>query len=85
MTEPADSKADVTGYSPDEIRRMWTDFRANACRHCGGSHARACPRVRRLEFHTSGTLASAEFWRDGQWPMDSILWPEDLPPSPDEE
>jgi len=48
------------------------------CQHCAGHHVRACPRVRRLEYHPSGSIAVVEFWRDGQWPTDHIIWPEEL-------
>jgi len=41
----------------------------NTCMHCGGYHARACPRVKRLEFHPNGTPAVVEFWpaREVDW------------------
>lgn len=48
------------------------------CNHCGGRHARACPRVKRMEFHPNGALASVEFWADGKWPSGEIIWQEDL-------
>lgn len=39
------------------------------CHHCGGIHARACPRVRRMEFHPNGVVAAVEFWshRETDW------------------
>lgn len=49
-----------------------------ACSHCGGRHTRACPRVKRMEFHPNGALASVEFWREGQWSDTEIIWQEDL-------
>jgi hypothetical protein len=69
----------------EQARQVWADFRDNACRHCGGSHPRACPRVRRLEFHQNGNIASVEFWPPGKWPDEDVLWPEQLPPDPDME
>jgi hypothetical protein len=71
----------VTGpeLSPDEITELWRTFRENLCIHCGGAHARACPRVKRLEFHTNGNLSVAEFWQPGTWPEDQVQWPEELP------
>jgi hypothetical protein len=39
------------------------------CVHCGGYHARACPRVKRLEFHQNGQPAAVEFW-----PPDVVSW-----------
>jgi len=49
-----------------------------ACSHCGGRHTRACPRVKRMEFHPNGALASVEFWREDQWSDTEIIWQEDL-------
>jgi hypothetical protein len=67
----------------DEIAEMWRVFRERKCDHCAGAHARACPRVRKLEFHTNGNLQSVEFWPPGQWPDEHVQWPEDLPPEPE--
>jgi hypothetical protein len=64
---------DPDGLTPDLVERV----KANICRHCGGSHARACPRVRRLAFHPNGALSEVEFWKT--WPDDHVIWPEDLP------
>ena len=36
------------------------------CSHCGGYHVRACPRVRKIEFHQNGLIASVEFWPYGE-------------------
>lgn len=52
--------------------------RIPVCNHCGGRHARACPRVKRMEFHPNGSLASVEFWAAGKWPEAEIIWQEDL-------
>jgi hypothetical protein len=32
------------------------------CSHCGGYHVRACPRVRKIEWHPNNMIASVEFW-----------------------
>lgn len=49
------------------------------CRWCGGIHARACPRVKRLTYDNSGThVTEVEFWAWGEWPVDQVVWPEDL-------
>jgi hypothetical protein len=61
-----------------EVNDEWDIFRARQCKHCLGAHARACPRVRRLEWHPNGQLAAVEFWQAGQWPEDIVLWPEDI-------
>lgn len=47
------------------------------CPHCGGLHSRACPRVKRVKWD-GGKPVEAVYWRDGRWPTDSILFPEDI-------
>jgi hypothetical protein len=49
-----------------------------ACPHCGGLHLRACRRVRRFVFRKQDEIQEVEFWRDGQWDEDGIIWPEDV-------
>lgn len=49
-----------------------------ACRHCGGRHERACPRVKSMRYHPNGALAEVTFWPSGKWSDDHIIWPEDL-------
>jgi len=39
------------------------------CAHCGGYHVRACPRVRRIEWHSNGHISSVEFW-----PSNRVDW-----------
>ena len=52
---------------------------SESCRWCGGLHARACPRVRKMSFHTDGTtVTEVEFWPENEWSDESIIWPEDL-------
>lgn len=48
------------------------------CSHCGGRHARACPRVRQMQFHPNGALAGVTFWPDGKWSGDHVLWPDEM-------
>lgn len=67
-------------FTPDEVTELWARFRARRCDHCGGAHARSCPKVRRIEFHPNGQLAGVEFWPDGRWADDHVQWPEELPP-----
>jgi hypothetical protein len=66
-----------------EARDMWETWRATQCLHCGGAHARACPRVRRMAWHPNGQLAEVDFWEDGHWKDGHVTWPEDLPADPD--
>ncbi len=54
-------------------------FTNRQCEHCGGLHARACPRVARMRFSSSnGKLIEVEFWADGQWDDSNVIWPEDV-------
>lgn len=70
-------------FTEDEARDLWAAFRELRCEHCGGAHARTCPRVRLMTFHENGRIASVQFWADGKWPPDHVQWPEDLPADPD--
>jgi hypothetical protein len=54
------------------------EFEKMQCVHCGGAHLRACPRVKRLVFNNSNNIQEVEFWRDGEWSQDSIIWPEEI-------
>jgi hypothetical protein len=81
LTEPATPQPD--DLTPAEIAALWDAYRQRRCGHCGAVHARACPRIRRLEFHPNGQIATVEFWPPGKWPQDGLMWPEDLPPEPD--
>ncbi len=79
----------TSGSPGEDLRNGWTRemaaevrarFAANeACQHCKGLHARACPRVKTMSFHPNGGLASVEFWPDGQWSDAQVIWPEDVP------
>jgi ferredoxin len=72
--------------TPEEARAWWRQFRDMRCPHCGGAHARGCPRVRRIRFNNDGTVPlEVEYWPDGRWNTDGITWPEDLPPDPDQQ
>lgn len=74
--------AEPEPFTPEEAAEAWAAYKTRRCQHCGGAHVRACPRVRRLEFHPNGQLAAVEFWPDGKWPQDGLIWPETLPPEP---
>jgi hypothetical protein len=51
--------------------------KGESCQHCKGRHARACPRVKRLDFHPNGALKRVDFWAEGKWSDEHIIWPED--------
>lgn len=49
-----------------------------ACTHCGGWHAAACPRVRRVVFNSANAISEVEFWPWREWPKDHIVFPDEL-------
>lgn len=53
-----------------------TNFELRQCRHCGGVHDRACPRVKRFVFSPTGSLLEVEFWRE--WDDSNVIYPEML-------
>ena len=77
VSETGHSNQPVT--EGDDVAAEWELLRTRQCQHCGGAHARACPRVKRLEWHPNGELAAVEFWPEGAWSTDGVLWPEDIP------
>jgi DNA-binding transcriptional regulator YiaG len=61
----------------EQREQVRTYFDANeACAHCRGIHVRACPRVKRMRYHENSTLAEVEFWPDGKWPTDNVIFPD---------
>lgn len=34
----------------------------SACTYCRGYHVRACPKLKRISFHSNGNTAEVEFW-----------------------
>ena len=61
-------------------------FDTMACRYCGGVHAEACPRVKRIKFKSDSKPEEIEFWPWGDWPEDRVIWDSELPiPSEDDE
>lgn len=58
-----------------------TAFERRQCRHCGGVHNRACPRVKRMRYTDGGSLAEVEYWPDAMWADSAasyVIWPEML-------
>ena len=53
------------------------------CAHCGGLHARACPRVASIEYWESGSIKRVRFWKT--FDDDGVIWPEDLFGSDDDD
>ena len=75
-----DVSTDPNGWTPETAAGVRARFAAGeACQHCKGLHARACPRVKAMSFHPSGALSTIEFWPDGKWPDTHVIWPEEVP------
>lgn len=57
-----------------------------ACHFCAGIHAHVaglqprqqpCPRVKRIERHSDGTVLAVEHWPPGRWESD-VVFPRDV-------
>jgi transcriptional regulator with XRE-family HTH domain len=44
------------------------------CQHCRGVHTRACPRVKSVEYQESGALKRVEYWAEGEWSTDHVIF-----------
>lgn len=60
---------------PDDVVQL---ARLKPCSHCGGHHVRACPRVKKMSWHPNAGIASVEFWSDGEWSDEHVLWPDQI-------
>jgi transcriptional regulator with XRE-family HTH domain len=62
----------------DEARARLNEYftSGEVCAHCRGVHVRACPRVKRMSYHDNQTLAEVEFWPDGKWPTENVIFPD---------
>ncbi len=70
---------DPADLTPDEQEAARAQWRSGKCTWCGGLHLRACPRVKRMVFANDGkTVTEVEYWPEGQWSADNIVWPEDM-------
>lgn len=74
---------------PELAAKMRAIFEKHAgevkpCSHCFGIHNRGCPRVKLFTFHPTGALAGVEFWPEGKWSDDNVIWPEDCDPEPEQ-
>jgi hypothetical protein len=77
---PAAQPPPPTDEERELLRKIFEENRQ--CAHCGGFHHRACPRVRSFTFHSNGDLASVEFWPDGRWSDEHVVWREQVAPPP---
>lgn len=63
-------------------------YHPGPCQTCGGLHARKCPRVRSIEYQAQGDrliIRKVAYWPEGSWDDAGIMWPEDLPPLPEDD
>lgn len=68
-----------TYLTAEEVRTAEEIQKEQTCRWCGGMHARACPRIKRLAFDPSGrNVVEVEFWHQSDWSDNHVVWPEDL-------
>jgi hypothetical protein len=80
---------DVPG--PDELEDLKTLFAEQSCKACGGLHTEtigtpgACPRIRRVAYDNHGNVTEMEFWPEGEWSRDGILFPRHLGSAPTQE
>ncbi len=74
ITAPPDTE--MTAQDRAEIREKFR--KGEGCAHCGGYHVHACPRVKRFAFHTNEVISEIEFWPDGKWPTDNVIFPEEV-------
>lgn len=71
----------LTAEEAQALRDQWE---ADACGSCGGLHTTAikapgsCPRIRRITYDSSGRMLEVEYWPDGKWPKDGIIWPDEI-------
>lgn len=73
--------------SADEQAEVLARFeQGDACIFCAGLHDRVaglqpheqpCPRIKRIERHTDGTVLVVEFWRPGLWEA-NVLFASDI-------
>jgi hypothetical protein len=69
----------VRPLSVQEVRDAEEIQKDQSCRYCGGMHARACPRVKRLSYDQTGQhVTEVEFWPWNEWPEGQVVFPEDL-------
>lgn len=69
------------------LKQAWNlvnDKDTKECVYCGGYHFRECPRVRRVKFYPPDGeghkhVKEVEYWADGQWPEDEVIFVDRLP------
>jgi len=80
MRRPAPEPA-LTTQEAAELREQWEK---SPCGACGGLHVTAlktpgaCPRIKRIAYDAQGRMLEVEYWPDGKWPKDGIIWPDGI-------
>jgi transcriptional regulator with XRE-family HTH domain len=73
----------LEAMAPPEDARLGPEQRAvvleyfekdEVCPNCHGIHTRACPRVRSVEYHDGGQLKRVEYWPEGQWSTEYVIF-----------
>lgn len=71
----------LTAEEAQALRDQWEQ---EACGACGGLHTTAikapgsCPRIRKITYDSQGRMLEVEYWPDGRWPRDGIVWPDEI-------
>jgi hypothetical protein len=76
MTTPSPASGSLSSQDRSDARTIFG--KGEQCQHCGGIHARACPRVSSLKWHTDGSLIEVSYWPDREWSRADIIFPEDV-------
>lgn len=58
----------------DKTRVMEYFEKDEVCPNCRGIHTRACPRVKSVEYHDGGALKRVEYWAEGEWSTDNVIF-----------
>lgn len=81
MRIPPGAELALTPQEAKELRDQWE---REACGACGGLHTTAikapgaCPRIKRITYDAQGRMLEVEYWPEGKWPKDGIVWPDEI-------
>lgn len=87
--EPEEGSSTLSVQSRRDAQDIFEGRNPNRspCEHCGGVHARACPRIKREQITydynvntsvTQITGRTVSYWPPGTWETDDIIFPEDV-------
>lgn len=78
-------KPEPSYWTPERLKAAWELVEnTRACDHCGGRHARACPRVKRMAYYPQDNdgvlkIQEVEFFPHGEWPHEDVIFADLLP------